>query len=117
MIARLGSAMAAATKARSIAGFMDAAPVGRTKAGPDVPTIARRPPRGNLFPRTTLRSRSKCHLRRRAWNGHRLGPEEDTDVEHPCTAGGRPSPRPRPRSEEHTSELQSLMRNSYAGIY
>src|SRR3546814_19264702 len=34
----------------------------------------------------------------------------------PCPAGGRAATAalPAPRSEEHTSELQSLMRNSYA---
>src|SRR3546814_5569373 len=37
----------------------------------------------------------------------------------PCTVtrsplSSPPSTRPRPRSEEHTSELQSLMRHSYA---
>src|SRR3546814_10470423 len=37
--------------------------------------------------------------------------------EHRQVAGGeRPSAQRRQRSEEHTSELQSLMRNSYAGF-
>src|SRR3546814_10876607 len=30
------------------------------------------------------------------------------------TVAATPTPAPHPRSEEHTSELQSLMRNSYA---
>src|SRR3546814_9967013 len=46
----------------------------------------------------------------------------DDRMAHQCTGddlrGGhvppRPGPEPRPRSEEHTSELQSLMRISYA---
>src|SRR3546814_3010526 len=40
-------------------------------------------------------------------------------VRHPCRCGGDKSVRRKvgdARSEEHTSELQSLMRNSYAGF-
>src|SRR3546814_1282863 len=82
--------------------------------------MIRRPPRSTrtdtLFPYTTLfRSRQ------------RDGSEQQQDREqkaHRCLLRRRaiapPGPRPRgwcrtsPRSEEHTSELQSLMRISYA---
>src|SRR3546814_3086111 len=83
--------------------------------------MIRRPPRSTrtdtLFPYTTLfRSVSKCpycdfnsHVRAEidnaAWRAALL-----SDLAHEATlSGGRP-----PRSEEHTSELQSLMRISYA---
>src|SRR3546814_7016361 len=36
------------------------------------------------------------------------------DVTHPRMGEGADGEKIRPRSEEHTSELQSLMRNSYA---
>src|SRR3546814_6598161 len=50
----------------------------------------------------------------------RRNPEPAVDQQlglHPRCATGRPvrpGPEPHPRSEEHTSALQSLMRNSYA---
>src|SRR3546814_1541739 len=47
------------------------------------------------------------HRRSRIWRAARRG-----DV--PRTRGGCPPGPPDPRSEEHTSELQSLMRISYA---
>src|SRR3546814_4980992 len=87
--------------------------------------MIRRPPRSTrtdtLFPYTTLfRSRHPC--------GGRAG--SGTEPSSPCISPSAspvavsarvpksplsraPSPRPR-RSEEHTSELQSLMRISYA---
>src|SRR3546814_7644768 len=73
--------------------------------------MIRRPPRSTrtdtLFPYTTLfRSRALCRDR----HG---GPSRDGG----CGGAGRDRPRPRcrcDRSEEHTSELQSLMRISYA---
>src|SRR5436309_10824203 len=56
--------------------------------------MIRRPPRSTLFPYTTL-----FRPRRRASRG---GPSWR------CRAWGRrPAPEPPPRSEEHTSELQS----------
>src|SRR3546814_2318421 len=71
--------------------------------------MIRRPPRSTrtdtLFPYTTL-FRSPLRPRPsapRRWRGGRR-----------CPAAPRRSPRARPRSEEHTSELQSLMRSSYA---
>src|SRR3546814_6511366 len=81
--------------------------------------MIRRPPRSTrtdtLFPYTTLfRSRSSCapdgipvRPLRRPRDGHRCR----TALRH--YAQGRVRIL-RPRSEEHTSELQSLMRISYA---
>src|SRR3546814_4725323 len=92
--------------------------------------MIRRPPRSTrtdtLFPYTTL-FRSKA--RRRARSGgaarqddgraaaarHRQGQRDHGDARRTALRG--PPPRlsgRRPRSEEHTSELQSLMRISYA---
>src|SRR3546814_2819461 len=73
--------------------------------------MIRRPPRSTrtdtLFPYTTL-FRSVGRLRRRsAPPGHRL--PADGSVRARRVGDDR-----RPRSEEHTSELQSLMRISYA---
>src|SRR3546814_6738614 len=77
--------------------------------------MIRRPPRATrtdtLFPYTTLfrsswgNRRKKARLAARVdCLGHLLGPLQRThDQRHP-----------RQRSEEHTSELQSLMRISYA---
>src|SRR3546814_5557686 len=72
--------------------------------------MIRRPPRSTrtdtLFPYTTLfRSghRAGDHRRHAAGGGRAV------------RAGAQPARhRPDPRSEEHTSELQSLMRSSYA---
>src|SRR3546814_16915097 len=87
--------------------------------------MIRRPPRSTrtdtLFPYTTL-FRSPHRLRR-----HRPPPAGARGLagpaaaglpaggarRHPARPGGRGGRRPR-RSEEHTSELQSLMRISYA---
>src|SRR3546814_5351214 len=70
--------------------------------------MIRRPPRSTrtdtLFPYTTL-FRSGCAARTRRWRGNaRAG-------DRPPGSAGR---YPQTRSEEHTSELQSLMRISYA---
>src|SRR3546814_15946170 len=72
--------------------------------------MIRRPPRSTrtdtLFPYTTLfRSEGRAARRRRS------GVSSD-----PCAANLRncPTPTGSRRSEEHTSELQSLMRISYA---
>src|SRR3546814_7561104 len=91
--------------------------------------MIRRPPRSTrtdtLFPYTTLfRSYRQC---RRSARGHGIAlrdgapryragagaARQSADARSPgrCTTRGR---RSRPRSEEHTSELQSLMRISYA---
>src|SRR3546814_7722823 len=78
--------------------------------------MIRRPPRSTrtdtLFPYTTLfRSKRKIGETRHA------GPNRN---DKPCGAGRRDAGAVRRsadrgiRSEEHTSELQSLMRNSYA---
>src|SRR2546427_3718297 len=78
--------------------------------------MIRRPPRSTLFPYTTLfRSRRRCGLRA-GYGRRRLGQDLPTEL-----PGGRRSPqcqfftsevtlpglKPRSRSEEHTSELQS----------
>src|SRR3546814_9301984 len=75
--------------------------------------MIRRPPRSTrtdtLFPYTTLFRSPRPHP-------HARDPHEDDDPagdgRHRRHAGLRR--RPRRRSEEHTSELQSLMRISYA---
>src|SRR3546814_1504424 len=93
--------------------------------------MIRRPPRSTrtdtLFPYTTLfRSPSIPWLRAGHHNGHAAGPLPDawaSSWKAPASSGstGRPkivlAAAPAlidPRSEEHTSELQSLMRISYA---
>src|SRR3546814_18324142 len=69
--------------------------------------MIRRPPRSTrtdtLFPYTTL-FRSRRKARRRGANGVRLS----------CRMSSRSAHAGLTRSEEHTSELQSLMRISYA---
>src|SRR3546814_19889169 len=90
--------------------------------------MIRRPPRSTrtdtLFPYTTL-FRSPPQLRqiyRARYRAGLLGPAlcwravqfaADGERRHPRRAAGRPRAADR-RSEEHTSELQSLMRISYA---
>src|SRR3546814_7610013 len=92
--------------------------------------MIRRPPRSTrtdtLFPYTTLfrsvRCRRSCRLHRRhEYAAARLGAGGEPADPHHRRGGGACSPgggkfRPRRvlRSEEHTSELQSLMRISYA---
>src|SRR3546814_8609392 len=85
--------------------------------------MIRRPPRSTrtatLFPYTTL-FRSRCRSRKPAVRRLRRSPRPDGP--HHCRRACRRSPRRaasprrdrRDRSEEHTSELQSLMRISYA---
>src|SRR3546814_3604500 len=89
--------------------------------------MIRRPPRSTrtdtLFPYTTLfRSapdrRSAARSRRRARATRVLSPPNGrhlpTDRTVPWTDGSASYPCRKIRSEEHTSELQSLMRISYA---
>src|SRR3546814_10492269 len=86
--------------------------------------MIRRPPRSTrtdtLFPYTTLfRSRSgssECLRRARRSRRSFAQASRDQGRRHPRPrAGGlRDHARPPSRSEEHTSELQSLMRISYA---
>src|SRR3546814_4015623 len=89
--------------------------------------MIRRPPRSTrtdtLFPYTTL-----FRSRQGSWpRSHRIGPTSGTRPTSACLAhlpqhahrhplDGEPERHPGPgrRSEEHTSELQSLMRISYA---
>src|SRR3546814_6570553 len=84
--------------------------------------MIRRPPRSTrtdtLFPYTTLfRSWSFWHEQDAAAASPRAGPG-GLHAERARTRAGRSDAaaggRERPRSEEHTSELQSLMRISYA---
>src|SRR3546814_5760794 len=72
--------------------------------------------RVSLDPRlAAVRDYEQHLLDRRGDRATGLAPRDDLVRAH---LGAVPSPvlplRPRPRSEEHTSELQSLMRNSYA---
>src|SRR3546814_3706362 len=97
--------------------------------------MIRRPPRSTrtdtLFPYTTLfRSnyhrlkgegqRTKVIAREIAYHGTSLGALSATGIPalrsqfEPLTPGGCHVPNTNSRSEEHTSELQSLMRISYA---
>src|SRR3546814_13040337 len=73
--------------------------------------MVRRPPRSTrtdtLFPYTTLFRSGAADVGRLAGRRHR--PAQSPHLRH----GARPG-RPGDRSEEHTSELQSLMRISYA---
>src|SRR3546814_439059 len=84
--------------------------------------MIRRPPRSTrtdtLFPDTTLFRSSASTLTKKPFGS-------PTTAASALTVGSKPPTRPRDmkwrcksgqaaRSEEHTSELQSLMRNSYA---
>src|SRR3712207_7555966 len=65
--------------------------------------MIRRPPRSTLFPYTTLfRSWEPCCAGWRSARGRAA-----TATEPLRQPTGAPRPRPPPRSEEHTSELQS----------
>src|SRR5687767_15553130 len=79
--------------------------------------MIRRPPRSTLFPYTTLFRSPPVVLELSdptwgAWHSHQTVPA--TCASSPAAhsrstaSAGRPSPRPSARSEEHTSELQSL---------
>src|SRR3546814_10914033 len=82
--------------------------------------MRRRPPRSTrtdtLFPYTArFRSTARAHLRR----GHdHAQPAREAGLHRAVVAPDRLSPGDRDghrtRSEEHTSELQSIMRSSYA---
>src|SRR3546814_5891267 len=82
--------------------------------------MVRRPPTSTrtdtLFPYTTL-FRSDEHLGDRAFEAD-LDAHVPADLGHdlgdPAHAADAVAPRALLRSEEHTSELQSLMRHSYA---
>src|SRR2546430_7385081 len=65
--------------------------------------MIRRPPRSTLFPYTTL-FRSEVE---RARGAERLGMEGIEDAGEPLVRRAVPHPHDAPRSEEHTSELQS----------
>src|SRR3546814_3156533 len=86
--------------------------------------MIRRPPRSTrtdtLFPYTTLFRSRRAGFARSRW--HRARPSRAADSTGGIRAGPRRGPGPggrtqwrvNSRSEEHTSELQSLMRISYA---
>src|SRR3546814_7237037 len=90
--------------------------------------MIRRPPRSTrtdtLFPYTTLFrsgcSRKVCHCRPRdrcrcgAGRGYVPDARESAKNQSRAVGGEAPTPDQVRRSEEHTSELQSLMRISYA---
>src|SRR3546814_1241879 len=88
--------------------------------------MIRRPPRSTrtdtLFPYTTLfRSvhgvRGMVHVLPNGWTGGGNGPAKQNEFQHLCFLSDRDERSPamdQQRSEEHTSELQSLMRSSYA---
>src|SRR3546814_5017974 len=77
--------------------------------------MIRRPPRSTrtdtLFPYTTLFRSEAPHEIRALLDQHRTGlkPPDEESAQHHGHRGRRGD-----RSEEHTSELQSLMRISYA---
>src|SRR3546814_5152544 len=80
--------------------------------------MIRRPPRSTrtdtLFPYTTL-FRSVDRLLESLVIGEAAGQRQDDERPHDQIGGRqRGDPEQQPRSEEHTSELQSLMRISYA---
>src|SRR3546814_5491044 len=87
--------------------------------------MIRRPPRSTrtdtLFPYTTLfrsddETKTRHMFRLKAWqtqNPHQRGRDE-ADHRNPVSGNHIDDPRGVERSEEHTSELQSLMRISYA---
>src|SRR3546814_5590871 len=79
--------------------------------------MIRRPPRSTrtdtLFPYTTLFRSRPCPERRPAPWRRRSRPS-GSDRESPGAQAWRSAPSNHFRSEEHTSELQSLMRISYA---
>src|SRR3546814_3743251 len=89
--------------------------------------MIRRPPRSTrtdtLFPYTTLYRSPAAGERQRDREARARKAEDDAQRERPGEAAHARKPAPRPRcarwrtrsrSEEHTSELQSLMRISYA---
>src|SRR3546814_4618642 len=79
--------------------------------------MIRRPPRSTrtdtLLPYTTL-FRSRGHGRACRHAARRPCPCPGPPAAEPSWRKGRRAPGSGPRSEEHTSELQSLMRISYA---
>src|SRR3546814_5770168 len=86
--------------------------------------MIRRPPRSTrtdtLFPYTTLFRSTRVHREHGRAHGFTRGGADDRRSDaRPRPAPAAPQPRHPahrllPRSEEHTSELQSLMRISYA---
>src|SRR3546814_8094549 len=79
--------------------------------------MIRRPPRSTrtdtLFPYTTL-FRSVCEVNREAWQTHFMVVDKVTTPVNSVSKRATGMVENGIRSEEHTSELQSLMRISYA---
>src|SRR2546427_2104192 len=70
--------------------------------------MIRRPPRSTLFPYTTLfRSTFGCRAETRPRKEPPRQGQKQSSSPHPPPPPGRPQRMPFPRSEEHTSELQS----------
>src|SRR3546814_1815568 len=80
--------------------------------------MIRRPPRSTrtdtLFPYTTLFRSETCRRRRDARQDHHDQARGQEQLRALGARSLREKPKACPRSEEHTSELQSLMRISYA---
>src|SRR2546425_6574182 len=70
--------------------------------------MIRRPPRSTLFPYTTLFRSLDEHAQERASPALLVPPEMVLDIRHLDRCGGRERTAELARSEEHTSELQSL---------
>src|SRR3546814_10406430 len=80
--------------------------------------MIRRPPRSTrtdtLFPYTTLFRSDQQRQRPPAFEGHPLRARDSRRHRRHRAHRRQPAHQGRDRSEEHTSELQSLMRISYA---
>src|SRR3546814_8670738 len=73
-----------------------------------------RPPAGGRLMRRGHLPRRGARWRRPASPGKAIARKQWPESDGPSDTGWRPRRQPPPRSEEHTSELQSLMRISYA---
>src|SRR3546814_3209906 len=80
--------------------------------------MIRRPPRSTrtdtLFPYTTLFRSGDGILLGRCLGPRRAAAQDSQHAQYRHAQCAQPEPRAAHRSEEHTSELQSLMRISYA---
>src|SRR2546422_2544532 len=71
--------------------------------------MIRRPPRSTLFPYTTLFRSWPCWISAARWSARRSGWPSRTSASWSPKAWDEEAPARRPRSEEHTSELQSRL--------
>src|SRR3546814_3521387 len=83
---------------------------GRPRAALDRPEVEAWRTRRRLHRRSRRAGRQFARLRAEGRPDHQHGPQGDAGVGEPF----EPLSRPPDRSEEHTSELQSLMRIAYA---